>query len=372
MSNAASGRFLFVDALRGIAALGVVIFHFTEASHIPLLTSALPAWVVSILDHGNLGVPVFFVLSGLVIAHSVHSERVTIPFAGRFMLRRSLRLDPPYWVAITLTLAFAALSAIIIPDKQFPHLSAGQITAHLLYLQEILDYPEINSVFWTLCQEVQFYLIYILILALGRNDPSLRLQGRKVTAILTASILVSLLWPTGLVTVEPWHGSFLPLWYGFLLGVGAYWSWRYVELRPFFGGFALIVAVAGIARSDAFSLTCATVACLLLAMGSLGRITTALGWPWLQFLGAISYSLYLIHNPVTGASFRVGYKLTGDTLIAEVFWTGGAIIACILFATCIYYLVEKPSMKLARMVDPKRPLMFQDKAIVRISTDHTP
>src|SRR5689334_15625966 len=98
MVKAASGRFLFVDALRGFAALGVVIFHFTEADHIPLLASALPAWVVLILNHGNLGVPVFFVLSGFVIAHSVHSERVTMPFAAKFMLRRSLRLDPPYWV----------------------------------------------------------------------------------------------------------------------------------------------------------------------------------------------------------------------------------------------------------------------------------
>src|SRR5260221_4188281 len=132
MGNSASGRFLFVDALRGIASLGVVLFHLRI--HIPLLTSALPGWAVFLLDHGELGVSVFFVLSGFVIAHSVHAERVTIPLAVRFMLRRSLRLDPPYWVSISLTLALAALSTIALADKQAPNVSVAQLAAHILYL----------------------------------------------------------------------------------------------------------------------------------------------------------------------------------------------------------------------------------------------
>jgi peptidoglycan/LPS O-acetylase OafA/YrhL len=357
MHKNATGRFLFVDALRGIAALGVVLFHLNAGHHIPLLASALPMWAIFIIDHGNLGVAVFFVLSGFVISHSVHTDRVSIPFAGRFMLRRSLRLDPPYWVAIALTLAFALVSTLSVAHKALANVSVGQILAHMFYLQEMLGYPEVNTVFWTLCLEVQFYLIYILILALGRNDPSLPMQGRRVLTILTCAMCISLLWPTGLVTSEPWRGSFLPLWHGFLLGVGAYWSWRYTEIRPFFVGIALIVVVAAVIRSDSFSLTCAAVACLLLAMACLGRIRSALHWPWLQFLGAISYSLYLIHNPVTGASFRVGYMLTGDTMMTEVLWSAGAVCACVVFSACVYYLIEKPSMRLARMVDLRRPLL---------------
>lgn len=355
-----TGRFLFVDALRGIAALGVVIYHLKAGNHIPLLASALPAWATVIVDQGNLGVAVFFVLSGFVISHSVHADRVSMPLAGRFMLRRSLRLDPPYWVAIVLTLGFAAASTISVPHKTIPEISAGQIGAHIFYLQEILGYPEINTVFWTLCMEVQFYLIYILILAVGRNDPSLPVQGRRVLSILACAMAVSLLWPTGLVTSEPWRGSFLPLWHGFLLGVAAYWSWRYHRIRPYFAGIALIVFVAAVIRGDSFSLTCATVACLLLAMALLGRINSALSWKWLQFLGAISYSLYLIHNPVTGASFRIGYMMTGDTLVTEVLWAAGAVCACVLCSAGIYYMIEKPSMRLARMIDLRRPLSLPD------------
>jgi peptidoglycan/LPS O-acetylase OafA/YrhL len=362
MSKSAAGRFLFVDALRGVAALGVVLFHLKAGHHIPLLASALPTWLNFVIDHGDLGVAVFFVLSGFVISHSVHEDRISMPMAAKFMLRRSLRLDPPYWAAIALTLGFAAASTLSVPHKSIPGVSAGQIVAHIFYLQEILGFPEINTVFWTLCMEVQFYLIYILILALGRKDPALPMQGKRVLALLACASIFSLLWPTGLLTGEPWRGSFLPLWHGFLLGVAAYWSWRYRAIRPFFAGIALTVLIAAAVRGDSFSLTCAVVAALLLTMGLFGRITTALHWPWLQFLGAISYSLYLIHNPVTGATFRAGYILCGDTLPTEALWAVGALCSCVLFSACLYYMIEKPSMRLARMIDLRQPLSIRDLA----------
>ena len=356
MTTVTSRRFLFVDALRGIAALAVVLFHLKEGNHIPILISVMPEWLIDILKHADLGVAAFFVLSGFVISHSVFRDRVSIPLAGRFLVRRSLRLDPPYWTAIVLTLAFAVVSTTSVAHKSLPHVSFGQIVAHILYAQETLGYPEINTVFWTLCLEIQFYLIYIFILALGGNDPSLPFQGKRVLTILTCAMAASLLWPTGIVTIDPWRGSFFPLWYGFLLGVAAYWSWRYSFIRPFFAGIALLVLVAGVIRGDGFSVTCAIVASLLLVMGCLNRLSSTLHQPWLQFLGLISYSLYLIHNPITGASFRVGYLLTGDTVWAEILWSAAAICACVLCAWWIYCLVEKPSMKLARMVDLERPL----------------
>src|ERR1019366_7007946 len=106
-----SGRFAFIDALRGLAALSVVLFHAKEGNHTPDMFSLMPGWIAALFDNGNLGVAVFFVLSGFVISHSIYAERVSAPFAGRFMLRRSLRLDPPYWAAIALSLGFAFLSA---------------------------------------------------------------------------------------------------------------------------------------------------------------------------------------------------------------------------------------------------------------------
>ena len=48
-----------------------------------------------------------------------------------------------------------------------------------------------------------------------------------------------------------------------------------------------------------------------------GRIYSACSWRWIQMLGAISYSLYLTHIPITGAAFRVGYMVTGRSPILE-------------------------------------------------------
>ena len=151
--------------MRGLAALWVVLFHAAEGRHLLKLEAALPAWLdADIFSHGNFGVPIFFVLSGFVIAHSVGGGRVDAAYLGRFTLRRSIRLGLPYWASIVLAIGFLSLKAaathspVAIPTP-------GQIAAHVFYLQEILRVQEINSVYWTLCYEMQFYLLFCLLLA---------------------------------------------------------------------------------------------------------------------------------------------------------------------------------------------------------------
>jgi peptidoglycan/LPS O-acetylase OafA/YrhL len=80
-------RFTFVDALRGLAALSVVLYHAYEGGHIAGLLAHLPAWATHLLRQGGMGVAVFLVLSGVVISHSVAGSRVSLSFVGRFMLR---------------------------------------------------------------------------------------------------------------------------------------------------------------------------------------------------------------------------------------------------------------------------------------------
>ena len=339
-----------MDALRGFAALGVVLYHAYEGGHIAGLTAHLPAFIPYLLKQSGLGVAVFFALSGFVISHSVAKTRVTLPFVGRFMLRRSIRLDPPYWFAIALAICFAYLSAHVLPERALPPFSAGQIFAHILYLQEMLGYPEINVVFWTLCQEVQFYLVYVLLLALSRNDPTQPLQGRATTITFAVAALVSLLWPLGIVTEGPWRGSFLPLWHGFLLGSGAYWAWRHPKIAPYYLAYGASLLVAGLWHSDNFTTVCVLTSLLLWAASISGRIYTACSWRPIQMLGAISYSLYLTHNPITGAAFRAGYMVTGRSPLLEAFWWLLVTCACIGFAWAVWWLVERPSIRLARRV----------------------
>ena len=343
-------RFTFVDGLRGVAALSVVLYHSVVGGHISVLLAGLPAWFSLGLSFGEFGVAVFFALSGFVIAHSTSTVRMTAPCVIRFMLRRSVQLDPPYWVAIGVILMFSAVSAVFVAEKKMMKVSLDQLLAHAFYLQEILGYQQINMVFWTLCQEVQFYLAYVVLLSLSRNDPKAYLHGATTTVAMAASALVSLLWPLGLVKTEPYTGSFLPLWHCFLAGAGAYWAWRHRSITLVFLAFAAIVAFAAMLRGDSFSLVSSVTALALWAVATSDRMGSAFNYRWLRFLGAISYSLYLLHNPITGATFHLGFMLTGRSALWEAVWWVAAMLTSIAAASAMWWLIEQPSIRLAQAI----------------------
>jgi peptidoglycan/LPS O-acetylase OafA/YrhL len=339
--NLSSKRFLLVDALRGIAAMSVFVFHLQAGHHIDLIMGVLPAWLAAILKYGYLGVAIFFVLSGFVIAHSLYSRNVTLSVAGSFMLRRSLRLDPPYLAAIVLTIGFSLLSMCFVPGKQSPVVTAPQILAHVFYLQDILGYPAINAVFWTLCLELQFYFMYVLLLLAGGRNPGI---------MLVIASMISLAWPLGIVSNDVWPGLFFSLWHCFLLGALVYWAWRKPALLPFCGAYIALVATGSAYHHNWFSLVCAVTALTLLLSAITNQIFTIMHWRWLQFLGAISYSLYLSHNFVTGASFRVGSFLTGETIATEIMWSAIAMAVCVTAAYALWRWVELPSIAVSRLL----------------------
>src|SRR4051812_24749623 len=111
MSSASPGtRFEFVDALRGLAALAVVLPHAAGLFSYPH-RSWLSDVFLQLADYGRASVEVFFVVSGFAIAYSLRNA-VTDGFSlGRFLLRRAVRLDPPYWVGLLLSGLVVAIRA---------------------------------------------------------------------------------------------------------------------------------------------------------------------------------------------------------------------------------------------------------------------
>ena len=157
-------QFTTVHALRGLAAFWVVLFHSYKfgALNALRLDPSSPL-TLFLFEFGRGGVAMFFVISGFVIAHSLRDARPDAPFVGRFMLRRSVRLDPPYWASILVCLALAgAIAANNGLTPTWP--SFGGVLGHMFYLQELLRVPEISVVYWTLTYEIQFYFIYVLAL----------------------------------------------------------------------------------------------------------------------------------------------------------------------------------------------------------------
>lgn len=341
------GRFLFIDALRGIAALGVVVYHAHSGKHMERIAARLPGWALWLLEAGHFGVPIFFVLSGFVIAHSVARYRVDLPFIGRFALRRSIRLDPPYWASMVLVVGLGALSKFVMPSKGYSPPEFGQVLAHLFYVQEILGYPEINPIYWTLSMEIQFYLIFCLLMALAHATRRDSGDRRSLFVIFVPAFLLAAAWPLGLIRGQLWPGLFPPFWHGFLLGMLACWGMNGTVRPAWFYAYAALVGGGSARSGDSFGLACAATSVLVMIAAQSGGLGSWLGWRWLQFLGMISYSLYLIHNPITGALYNVGYKITGRSAATETFWFAAMIAANIAVASAAWWLLERPSLRLS-------------------------
>ena len=127
---------------------------------------------------------------------------------GGSRLRRSIRLDPPYYASIALAIGFGFLSALVVPGKDFPSVS-WRHTAHLVYLQDILDLPAINPIYWTLCLEIQFYLIFCLLLGLAHRFRRDQTDRRSLYAIFLPAVLLAAAWPSGIARIQPLARSVL-------------------------------------------------------------------------------------------------------------------------------------------------------------------
>jgi peptidoglycan/LPS O-acetylase OafA/YrhL len=158
-----------VDALRGMAALGIVLYHATDQTRAALPNNLLyyPLRLVQLgISQTYISVFLFFVISGFCIhlqwaRARAAGEEPQIKF-GAFWKRRIRRLYPPYVIALAFYLLLTALTIGIDVTRFFIY----DIGMHLLMLHN-LDFHKaysINGIFWTLAIEEQLYLAYFLLL----------------------------------------------------------------------------------------------------------------------------------------------------------------------------------------------------------------
>lgn len=180
-------RLPLLDALRGLAALAVAWFHFTQGG-------LLPEGLLKASGHyGWLGVEVFFVISGCVIPWALSQAGYRWPTdAGPYLLRRVIRLDPPYLITILLALLLWQLAAWMPGFRgDAPQVEALTLALHLGYLVDLAGHTWIVPVFWSLAIEFQYYLLMALAWpVLGGPNRLRRLLGWLV--LLGG---VALLWP---------------------------------------------------------------------------------------------------------------------------------------------------------------------------------
>jgi peptidoglycan/LPS O-acetylase OafA/YrhL len=355
--SAPNERLVFIDSLRGLAATAVATYHIHRYGPLhEAADSLIPEPLAVIFEHGWMGVQVFFVISGFVIAYSVRAALITPRYLANFALRRSIRLDPPYWTTIAVVLLLFSLGG---PLNQVDPLTdapaTGQLLAHPFYLQDILGHGNVSVGFWSLCIEVQFYLL--LVVALGIAQWCGRKWGQRSGNAETASFLL-LTGPLALFSLAQYDpGGRFDVWIVhffcmFFLGVLAFMTYQR-RLAPawFWGYVALMLLRLGISWS--LEIACATVAGVTIyAAGKTGGLNRWLAHPVLQYFGRISYSLYLIHYPVSWLVVGIGYQLTGTAALPALVWHALALGLSIAAAHVLHCCVEAPSMALARRLKP--------------------
>src|SRR4030095_14795511 len=162
-------RLRSIDALRGIAALGVVFYHAIEQGEkvVPQGFLGYPVRALQFVSSfGYIGVFLFFVISGFCIhlqwARARANEQEPQINFGAFWKRRIRRLYPPYIITLALFIFLSATAVGI----NVTHFFIYDVALHLLMLHNLDPKTcySINGVFWTLAIEEQLYLAYFLLL----------------------------------------------------------------------------------------------------------------------------------------------------------------------------------------------------------------
>lgn len=334
--------------MRFLAITLVFIYHAAQYfNKLWLAPAHIPQALEVLQEQGHKGVPLFFMLSGFV---------VSLPFARRYLaggpeiplkdyfLRRFVRIEPPYLIAMLLFFLVALTRA----PESWRHLSSS-LAASCIYLHTIIfrAFPYINGVAWSLELEVQFYCLAPLLFRVFRLSPLLR------RSILVASVILFSLYPL----VKPVSFITLPDYLQFFLA-GILISDLYITGMPGFMKSRLMLPLALLLFGYIVWLPLYhhryTMPIYPLAMFAF--ITIVLGNPLcsrllsgkiVTLIGGMCYSIYLIHGLliiyIDEWVFRLHFPQAGYVL--NFLWQAGLYAVAVLIVCSLYFvLVEKPFM----------------------------
>jgi peptidoglycan/LPS O-acetylase OafA/YrhL len=348
-----------LDGLRGVLACYVMLGHMAPFA-------ALPAGITGPLSHGGAAVDVFFILSGLVIVRSLESCRFG---AKPFLISRTARIYPVFLVMLVLGIAVQPLA---VPFDAMPWIEPGslardiwsqgwpatwptEIAAHLTMTHGLFPngvLPDVCFSFlgaaWSLSTEWQFY---VLALVLGRS----RVGVERLAAVFLLLAVIGLTWD--LTAPETWQFSraFLPnkAQY-FALGIA---SAGWVDRRSLHS-FAIVLAATlaiCMAHGNAEKVLPPLLWTLCLAAqmhpGRLNMIAKPLRWRVVQWLGAVSYPIYLANEPVQKAlCLGLAWLAAGNAILFTSVWLPASLLFPIGAAALLHRYVELPAQKRGRQL----------------------
>jgi peptidoglycan/LPS O-acetylase OafA/YrhL len=396
-------RFPHVDALRAIAALSIVVLHCSYP------TGELNGRIQGpFLNRLNVGVTLFFLISGFLLYRPFAAHRLIGARDTRlrdYLRRRLLRIVPAYWLALTLLAIWPGLPDVF-TSHWWIYYGFGQIYNDGYVLKGI-------GPAWSLCVEMTFYLflpVYAAVLSWTIGRLNLRAQIRLELVLLVAMAAASA-WYRGWVVhhdfISPVLNTLPTFMDWFAIGMGfavvsvalqardpalpdpaalrlmrrapwlpwlgaavAFWIVSKRVSGPHFVnvfGHAALVFTPGetVSITILFGIAAAGVlAPAVFGADGGGWVRRLLSHPALQWLGLISYGVYLWHSPImdevcgfSAAPGHVGCTFHGVTPLTHVAFPALVLIVAglaIVAATASYYLVERPVLAFKNGL-PRRP-----------------
>jgi peptidoglycan/LPS O-acetylase OafA/YrhL len=336
------------DLIRLFAAIQVAIMHLLSY----LSWSWHKAPLYQLLEVFP-GVPTFFFISGFLISRSYENTDAVIDYARN----RALRIFPALHVCVFLNLV------LVWATGYFGIVDAGWSDVVLLYLGKTTIFqfynPEfmrhfgdgvLNGSLWTICVELQFYVLTPIIYALGVSDRK-RSTNIVLALLIVASIIFNrLLWAaeSEYATSNYWklaRVSFLPWIYMFLVGVLAQRNFSF--LVKFLRKYQLLLALPAYVlyvrfmRTQGFGLDNSISPLLFFPLVAVVFIT-AYSAPDLARKALqgqdISYGIYIYHVPIM--NMFLYYNLKGNLLFMAI-----ALLLTLVVALASWFLVERPCLK---------------------------
>jgi peptidoglycan/LPS O-acetylase OafA/YrhL len=361
-----------IESLRGIAILLVVALHADGTLLFPFRArvGSWPAVPLAFVWGGHTGVTLFFVLSAFLLSMPFLQEAYGERRMSRrqFFARRALRILPLYYAAVVVGTIVTSTSPSDL-WRGLPYFLFLEARAHLT-----TPMPPFSGVWWSLATEVQFYaLLPAIALAFGRAR-SITLALLATFGVLYLAVACGFVFPS----LEPWFRAQSIVGRGptFLFGILAAWFYlrhgravrtRLAASRLPAGGWDMVLVVVLLALGcllrwvtfhGVMALEVSTMHVWHVAEGALWtlvvlivllcplRAKVLVSNRLLARLGVLSYSIYVLHQPVlryTLLAWRLWLPHAGVTWNpTTTAWFALAVVFLVTLASLTYRFIERP------------------------------